>query len=90
MATRDPGGHRTRLRTRRIWNTGGGIGWISHSRIYPIAAGRERQPAGRLGGFGHRLVNEGPSCELDGMVELEFIATGVVWDIDIPSLPATG
>src|SRR5690348_5972239 len=38
----------------------------------------------------HRLVNEGPSCELDGMVELEFIATGVVWDIDIPSLPATG
>jgi len=45
---------------------------------------------GRLCGFGHSLVNEGPSYEFDGTVELEFIASGVVCDIDIPSLPRYG
>jgi two-component system CheB/CheR fusion protein len=35
-------------------------------------------------GFGHRLITDGLAYELDGTVELEFAATGVVCTMDIP------
>ncbi len=38
-------------------------------------------------GFGHRLITEGLAYELDGTVTLEFAATGVVCEMDVPVPP---
>jgi two-component system CheB/CheR fusion protein len=38
-------------------------------------------------GFGHRLITDGLTYELDGTVALEFVATGVVCEMDIPIPP---